>query len=254
MQLGTHALPWIGVAAVLAGAVALGRLVERHMRTSPYFTLRHVRIEGTERLDPEELREAAGLLRGRNVFELSPGRVERALRAHPWIAEAHVHRSLPDTIEVRVRERHAVAAALRQGDVWLLDVTGAPFVQAPPGEKVDLPVVTGLAWNQPKRLHAQLRRAVALVSDWRTMGLARRAQLAEVHFEPADVLSLWLARPRLRVELAATEDRRRLRLLRRALDRIQRERIPARSLALNHERHPRRVVVRLAQEASPSGS
>ncbi len=252
LRMGTHLvtsltrriLPWLGASAVLLGAVALGRLVERHMRTSPYFALRHVRIEGTERLDPKELKEATGLLQGRNIFELSPRRVERALLAHPWVAGAHVRRRLPDTFDVAIRERHATAAASRGGDIWLIDESGEPFGEAPPGERMDLPLVTGLAWSAPRRLRAQLQRAIALIADWRTLGLTPRARLDEIHFEPGDTLTLWLTRPRLRVHLAASDDRFRLRLLRRALDRVRRERLPVHTIALDHERHPRRVTLR----------
>ena len=237
--------PIVAAGAVLAGAVGLGRLVERHLRSSPYFALRHVVVHGAERLGEAEVRALAGLQDGRNVFELSPRRVVRALRSHPWIASAEARRRLPDGYEVTITERHPVAVALREGEPWWVDETGEVFAPTGPEGPADLPVISGLRWSHPRRLRRQLEIAVSLVHDWRALRLEDRARLEEVHFEPGDDVTLWLARPRLQVRLGADGHRRRLRLLRRTLDRVARRRWRVRRIALDGERRRRRVVLQL---------
>ncbi len=245
--LARRLVPVLAAAAVLAGAVGLGRLVERHLRSSPYFALRRVMVRGAERLSEAEVRALAGLRPGRNVFELSPRRVVQALRAHPWIASAEAYRRLPDGYEVRIVERKAVALALREGEPWWVDEAGEPFAPAEPEGPADLPVIGGLHWSHPRRLRRQLQRAVALVHDWRALRLDARARLEEIHFEPGDDVTLWLARPRLQVRLGAEGHRQRLRLLRRTLDRVARRRWRVRRIALDGERRRRRVVLQLDQ-------
>ena len=80
------------IALVAFGAVALGRLVERHVRTSPTFEVESIAVTGNLRVSEAELLDVAGLATGRNVFDVTPEEAQERLEAHPWIAEAEVER------------------------------------------------------------------------------------------------------------------------------------------------------------------
>jgi cell division protein FtsA len=55
--------------ACVIGTIAVGRLIERHVRTSPAFAIRTITFAGHEQLEETELLEASGLSVGQNVFE-----------------------------------------------------------------------------------------------------------------------------------------------------------------------------------------
>ncbi len=85
------------VACGLIGAVAVGRLARDHLHTSPSFAIEQITVRGADRLEEEEVRVAAGLEVGRNVFEHGPEQVRAALERHPWGALALIHIPEPTT-------------------------------------------------------------------------------------------------------------------------------------------------------------
>src|SRR5689334_8513771 len=68
--------------ALVSGAVAVARLVERHVRTSPAFATRSIEVTGLTTLTRDDVLHAAGLAVGRNVFEVAPEDAAARLRLH----------------------------------------------------------------------------------------------------------------------------------------------------------------------------
>lgn len=236
------------VVAVIAGSVALGRLVERHVRTSPAFAIKTIDLEGTERLTRDEVLEAAGVAIGKNAFDTSPEDARARLLAHPWIGSAEVRRRLPDTFEIRIRERRP-AAVLSLGALYLVSEDGTVFKRAGEADPIDLPVITGVdrrrfvsdeAWRT-----SVLLEVVALLHDYANVGLAAREPVNEVHVESDDGLSLYVGRDATFIRLGRAPFRDKLRRLRRVLDRLQAKRARAAYVYLDNVRRPDRVTVRL---------
>lgn len=95
--------------AVGAVLLLVGLLVT--LTFTPLFGARHIKVEGTVRLDPEAVAALAGVEPGTNVFHLDVEAATRALETDPWIESAEVDRQLPTTVVVRVIEREPVATA-----------------------------------------------------------------------------------------------------------------------------------------------
>ena len=112
--------------AVTAGAVATGRLLERHVRSSIAFATREVEVSGLSRLSREQALAAAGLEIGQNVFEVSPEQARAGLLSHPWVAEAIVSRRLPGSYRVQVREQKPAALLLLER-LYLVSEEGSVF-------------------------------------------------------------------------------------------------------------------------------
>lgn len=246
------------ILVVGVGAVALGRLVERHVRTSPAFAVHTIDLEGHVRVTREELLEAAGLAIGRNVFDVSPQLAEERLAAHPWIAEAHVRRRLPGSYEIEVRERRAVAL-LVLGDVFLVAEDGAVFKRAEDGDPIDLPVITGVERERFTRDRgfrtSVLLEAVALLHDYRGAGLHRAEPIGELHVESDDGLSLYIGNDATYVRLGHGPFRAKLRRLRTVLDELGQRGARAHYVYLDNERRPDRVTVRVREpEESPQAA
>ena len=242
------------VLACTGGTIALARLVERHVRTSPAFATRTVTIDGNERLTTVEVLAASGLRPGQNSFEISPEAAEERLLAHPWIVAAHVERRLPGTFVVHVRERHAVAV-LVLGALYLVAEDGAVFKRVGPTDPVDLPVITGV---ERERFTSDLAyrtslllEVVALLHDWRGAGLVARAPIGEVHVESTGGLSLYVGDDALYARLGRAPFREKLARFRRVLDRLAQEHQQAVYVYLDNVRHPDRVTVRLVGDPLP---
>lgn len=236
------------VIAAIAGAVALFRVLERHVRTSPAFATREIEVRGAERLDEEEVADIAGLAVGRNVFDIAPEEARRRLLEEPWIAEAEVRRRLPGRWSITIVERRA-AAILMLDRAWLVSDDGAVFRPVGDGDPVDLPVITGIdraRFTSSRGFRTRiLLAAVALESDWRAAGLWRREPIAEIHVEPDDGLTLRIGEDATEVRLGQGPYRAKLDRLRRVLDELQRREARPAYVHLDNARRPDRVVVRV---------
>ena len=236
------------LAAVTAGAVASGRLLERYVRSAEAFATRAIELEGEERLTREQVLATAGLALGRNVFEVSPEQAEAALRAHLWVAEAHVTRRLPGTYRVRVREQRPVAL-LALEELHLVSEDGTVFKRVEPTDPVDLPLITGV---DPDRFRADLAlrtsllvNAVALLQDYRDAGLWQREPLAEIHAEPDDSFTLYAGKDAMQIRLGQRPYGKKLRRLRQILDELSVQKDRPAYVYLDNIRRPDRVAVRI---------
>jgi cell division protein FtsQ len=243
------------VLAIAAGALGVGRLVERHVRTSPAFAVHEIAVEGQVRLSREEILTRAGITIGRNVFDVSQEQAERRLTRHPWIAEAHVRRRLPGRFEITVRERREVAL-LALDDVYLVAEDGAVFKKVDGDDPIDLPVITGI--DRGRFTHDRafrtsvLLEAVALLHDYRGAGLWRREPISELHVERDDGLSLYIGDDATYVRLGHGPFRAKLRRLRMVLDELAQRGARAAYVYLDNERRPDRVTVRVRDDELPA--
>lgn len=238
------------VVVIGVGAIALGRLVERHVRTSPAFAVQEISLEGHVRLTREEVLETAGLALDQNVFQVGPEEAEERLLEHAWIAEADVHRRLPGSYTIEVRERRAVAL-LALGEVFLVSDDGAVFKTVEADDPVDLPVITGI--DRDRFTHDRAFRtsvlieAVALLHDYRGAGLWRREPIGEVHAERSFGMSLYVGTDATYVRLGHGPFREKLRRLRTVFDELDQRGARPAYVYLDNERRPDRVTVRVRE-------
>ncbi|MBK7154984.1 MAG: FtsQ-type POTRA domain-containing protein [Sandaracinaceae bacterium] len=237
--------------ACVIGTIAVGRLIERHVRTSPAFAIRTITFAGHEQLEETELLEASGLSVGQNVFELGPEDVRERLSRHPWIATVEVQRRLPGTFTIDVRERRAVAI-LALDQLYLVGEDGTVFKQLGAEDLVDLPVIVGIPRDRFVRDRAYrasiLLEIVAVMHDYRGVGLWRREPIAEVHVEADDSLSLYVGADTTYVRLGRGPFRDRLQKLRRVFDALDARETRAAYIYADNVRRPDRVTVRLREE------
>ncbi|MGD8858628.1 MAG: FtsQ-type POTRA domain-containing protein [Myxococcales bacterium] len=248
----TPVFVWTGrlivLAAVAAGAVAAGRLLEQHVRTAAAFETTEIEVEGAERLQRDQVVAQAGLSLGQNVFEVSPEEARALLLEHPWVAEATVVRRLPGHYRIELRER-TPAAVLVLERPYLVGDDGTVFKPLEHGDPADLPVITGV---DPERFRSDLAlrksllvNAVALLHDYRDVGLWRREPVSEIHVEIGGGFSLYIGAEPTLVRLGDRPFRRKLRRLRGILDELRDQDSRPAYVYLDNVRRPDRVTVRL---------
>jgi hypothetical protein len=114
------------------------------LREVSWFQVAEVEVSGARLLSPAALLGASGIAEGANLWDDSEPWVA-ALRSYPGISDASVHRRLPGTLRIRIREEPPVAyveadplrPATASGDILPLD---------PGRQPLDLPIVRG-AWS-----------------------------------------------------------------------------------------------------------
>ncbi|MBN1652425.1 MAG: FtsQ-type POTRA domain-containing protein [Deltaproteobacteria bacterium] len=243
------ALARIALLAVLvAGAVAGGRLIERHVRTSKSFATKVIKLEGASRLGRDEVLRQAGLAKGKNIFEVSAESARRNLLKHPWIATASVVRRLPGSYRVSISERRAVAL-LSIGDLYLVADDGTVFKPLAEGDPFDLPIITGVDSDEfasDRDFRASLiADLVGLLEDYARAGLMRRERLAEIHLEPGRNVALYVGSDSTEIRLGKPPFLGKLHRLKKVLESLEKKKSRAFYVYLDNVRRPDRVTVRL---------
>jgi cell division septal protein FtsQ len=155
-------LTWTGYAKVMA---------------SDRLRVSKVEVHGGHFLSEGEVRELLGPAVGENILGLDIEALKARLRASPWVADATVSRTLPDTLKVAIHER--VPLALAEIDrLYLMDAEGGLIdIYGPRTAAFDLPIVRGLKGLEAEARRDRAQRAGALLKDLGDLG----AEISEVY-------------------------------------------------------------------------
>lgn len=181
----------LAVTAIAASAFFGGRWIYKEVLTTPYLSVHTVNVSGLEKVTKEEALELTGIEDGRNIFSFNKKDVIAGLKKNPWVEDVAVSRSLPDTVNIEVRERQALAL-VRLDDLYVMDSSGTVFKKYTHEDDLDLPVVTGLTMEglkgDAKGLDENLLELIRTLKDRRGFNLA---QISEIHIDPTFGLSVY---------------------------------------------------------------
>jgi cell division protein FtsQ len=187
-RLRTIAAIVAALAVVTGAAWALG--------WSDLFPYRTLRIVGAQRATEAEVRHLADLPMGVQLARLDLDRAAAGVRRHPWVLRADASRRFPDAVVIEIEERVAVAVLDVDGERFLVDTEGLPFVRASTRD-LDLPWITGiggkLAGVDAHVGQRAVTEALTLLADAGPRGRIATAAVSEVHFDAASGYTLVLA-------------------------------------------------------------
>jgi cell division protein FtsQ len=149
-----------------------------------------VDVRGSHFLSEGEVRELLGPAVGENILLIDIEALKARLRSSPWVADARVGRTLPDTLNVEIRERVPLALAecerlyLMDGDGGLIDIYG------PRTAAFDLPIVRGLQGLEGEARRSRAEKAGMLLRDLGDLA----SEISEVQVEPSGDLRVVLKR------------------------------------------------------------
>lgn len=209
-SLGLAVVRLLGALAITAALVASGVALHAWLTASEFFAVARVEIHGAELSSEADLRARTGIAPGDNIFSLNLAEATRLVEQAPWVRRATLTRELPDTVHVLVEERRPVAVVALES-LYAVDAGGELFKRVRAGDRLDLPVITGLAREAfigDKRSDPELRTALLLAERWGASKSAARAELSEVNVGDEGGLSsyvLWVGEPVMQVRLGVIE-------------------------------------------------
>lgn len=165
-----------GAVAVAAAALVVGY---GKVMASERLRVARVDVKGQRFLSEGEVRELLGRAVGENILGLDIAQLKDKLLASPWVADATVRRTLPDALQVEIRERVPLALAELER-LYLMDAAGTLIdIYGPRTAGFDLPIVRGLAGSTGEARRARAERAGALLFDLGDLG----SEVSEVEVE-----------------------------------------------------------------------
>jgi cell division protein FtsQ len=239
-------LVYLPVKLLIFGALGVGiglgaYYVASYLKTSPALAVRTIEVRGAERTQVGELLEASGLEEGMNVFSVSTGDAQKRLVGLPWVKKANVTRIVPDRIVLEVVEHQPVAVINLEG-LYYVNRSGEVFKRVQPGEREDLPVLTGVSRtsfrDQPQRAREHIRESLRLIKTLQELPCVKKRRVAEVHSDELMGPSVVLDPGALTVRLGNQDLLSRLSTLCQLMDAIGDRRLKARSILLYHSGRP----------------
>ena len=148
--------------------------VYRHTQSDARFAVKTVEVAGAIHTTRAEIDAVTARYAGANLFRIDIERVQRDLRALPWVRRIDIEKKLPDTLIVRIVERTPVALALNGATPYYVDEEGIPFAPLSPGAgDPDLPLITSATLSD-------LARAAEVILDLRVRDPQLYSRLSEI--------------------------------------------------------------------------
>jgi cell division protein FtsQ len=94
---------------------AMEALLDKALYNNPEYALRHVVIATGGDFSQRQIRQAAGVTIGENIWKIDLVRVQRNIERLPYVAEARVEKKLPDKLVVRIIDRNPIVKVTTTG-------------------------------------------------------------------------------------------------------------------------------------------
>ncbi len=112
--------------ATLAGLILLSVDLFKYLFNSSDFSIQHITIEGTNRIQDDEIRARSGLAKGANLWLVQLDELGRRIEEHPAVHRVAVQRIPPHRIHIVIEERVPAVFALnvKEGRMYGIDRNG----------------------------------------------------------------------------------------------------------------------------------
>ena len=115
-----------------------------------FFRVDTVVVTGQQRYTEQQVREAAGVETGDNLYLLNKNTVaNNIVTALPYIEHIRINRKLPDTLLIEVKECGTALAVIQDGYAWYVSPGGKIVEQREAGAATDCGIISGCTLLAP---------------------------------------------------------------------------------------------------------
>ncbi len=169
-----------GCGIMLVAALVL--LVEA-LVNSDHFAVKQVEVNGNRRFSAAQVVALSDIRQGVGTFDLDLDIIGQKLAENDWIKSAQVWRKLPQTIVIDIVE-HQPLFILNLDYLYYVDGDGDIFRVLRTGDKLDLPLVSGLSRKEilaePQRCRQRLQTVAELLEELKRRRVFGLGQVAQV--------------------------------------------------------------------------
>ena len=174
-------------AAALCGALGFGGLqLYRLVSRTTLLRLETIEVSPLTRLTRSEIVALAGVKPGDSMLGLKLRGVVEQLAKNPWIEQVQVRRFFPHTLSIALTERSPKAVA-NVGCLYYVDAKGVLFKSLVEGDRIDYPLVTGVAEadleKDPVGSKEALKSALQLIDSLKAGTVFGLEDVSEIHYD-----------------------------------------------------------------------
>jgi len=232
-------------AALLVGGALLAA---RLLLDWGYFKVETVSVDHNQRVEREAILALSNIQPGVSIFNLDLERVGAKIEENPWIASASVKRVFPRDVVIDVVER-TPGAILSLGYLYYVDWDGEIFKLLDADDRLDFPVITGVAKDdllkRPEQTRTRLAGVMTLMRDIEVRSSFNLDDLSEIHLSAMDGIDLVTYVGGVPIRLGHDNYGRKLDRLERIYKELQPRLSALKSIDLNVAD---RVIVRVATD------
>ncbi len=107
----------------------------------PYFEVQEISVEGIDHFSKEDIIQISGIEESSTLFSLYLDEIESRLLQNPWIESAQISRKLPQTLEIKIKERRPYFTVLYNNRLYYVDAKGKLISQMLPHNFISLPML-----------------------------------------------------------------------------------------------------------------
>jgi cell division protein FtsQ len=243
-RLGQNALHW----AMLLSLMALGITTVRYSWPLLSWKVGEVKILGCANAVEADLLELIRVDFGASLRDLDLKELSRRLARHPWVRQAQVKRDWArKALVIEIRERVPQAMILFDR-LYFVDRQGEVFKRVESGDRLDLPILTGLKPQEVRRSSPEavnaIRQALEFLNLLKQRQGFRLRDVSEIHLSLQKGLTVFTLQEGMAIRLGFGEFKDKLDRLEKVLPDLRRKVQRVESVDLNI---PKRVVVRLKE-------
>lgn len=136
-------------------------LVFKELSQSDFFRISSLKIIDNHEVKKSEIIKLSGVDIYSNLFSLESEVVKKSIESHDWIEQVIIKKRWPHVLEIRVRERKALAIINTGTGLYYIDPKGSVFARLEPGSDLDYPVLTGME----AMMHVDENGQVSIIDD-----------------------------------------------------------------------------------------
>ncbi|MCC6698088.1 MAG: FtsQ-type POTRA domain-containing protein [Candidatus Hydrogenedentes bacterium] len=168
-----------------AVTVAAAYAFYKYVNESTYFLVKTIKVDGTERLDANDVVGASGITNEDNILFLQASEIRARVGALPYVKKCRVTRIYPDMVSITVEERVPVATLMVRNQCFEIDGEGVVLRKLEDGAPYPGPLITqipGVASVGPGARIEQpsLREAMDVWDAFTKTNLAQTLTVSEI--------------------------------------------------------------------------
>ena len=221
---------------LLAGVAAGAGWALTHLEL---FALKKIEVLGNpQTLKSTQIIQKTGVKTGSNLFAIDLDQIHKTLKKHDFFKEIYVHRRLPSTLVIEVKEFDP-QFVLYTGRFYYIDREGEIFKDiTDTADKRDFPVLTGIGeeevLNLPHWVKKVLTRAGDLKEAYQNTEFAKAFGLSEIHYEKNIGFILYPEKKKYSIKFGRKDFGEKIEKLTQVMEKLSKKKAPISSIDLNY--------------------